>query len=407
MARTVRIAELGARGEGVSGEGLFVPGTLPGETAHVSVTGHRATLIEIVETAPHRIRPVCRHFGACGGCTLQHVADAYLAGWKRDLIARSLAARGISGVEIAPTRRSPPGSRRRAVFGGKRTKKGTVVGFHAPASDHLVQIHECPVVRPAITAVMDLLHEVVSLGASRKGEVKLTVTDAAVGLDVAAVGGKPLDGGLFGRLVAATATSKIVRLTWDGEPVILRDPPAQPMGRASVVPPPGGFLQATAEGEAALVEAVRRAVGPARSIVDLFAGCGTFTLPLAEAAAVRAVEADAEALAALDAGWRRAQGLKRVETETRDLFTRPVRAGEFKDFEAVVLDPPRQGARAQCEQLAASDVGRLAMVSCNPATFARDVRILIDGGYRLDWVQPVDQFLWTAHVELAAGMSRG
>lgn len=406
MRQPVRIVELGAQGDGVTEEGLFVPGALPGESARVTVAGHRATLVEITARAPERITPVCPHFGECGGCTLQHVGGDFLSGWKRDLIARSLSARGISGVEIAPTLTSPAGSRRRAVFGGRRTKKGTLVGFHAPSSNQLVAIRDCPVVRPAVLEAMDLLHEIVALGASRKGEVKLVVTESAAGLDVAATGGKPLDGGLFGRLVAATATSGIARLSWDGEPVIARDPPVQQMGRARVVPPPGGFLQATEEGAAALVEAVRRAVGQARTVADLFAGCGTFALPLAERSEVRAVEADAGALAALDAGWRHAEGLKRIETEVRDLFARPLLTREFAEIEAVVLDPPRQGARTQCEQLAVCDIGRLAMVSCNPATFARDVRILIDGGFRLDWVQPVDQFRWAPHVELAAALVR-
>ena len=178
------------------------------------------------------------------------------------------------------------------------------------------------------------------------------------------------------------------------------------MGRAQVVPPAGGFLQATADGEAALVNAVRRIVGDADMVLDLFAGCGTFTLPLAENAEVRAVEGDALALEALDAGWRGAPDLKLVETERRDLFRRPFLTRELEKIPAAVLDPPRQGARAQCEQLADSAVERVAMVSCNPATFARDVRLLLDGGYQLEWIQPVDQFRWSPHVELAASMSR-
>lgn len=406
MAVVVQIAELGAQGDGVTAEGLFVPGALPGETARVSVSGHRATLIEVTAPVLERTEPVCAHFGTCGGCALQHANDDLLAGWKRDLIARALAARGITDVEIAPTLTSPPGSRRRVTFSGRRTKKDTVLGFHAAGSDQLVGIEACPVARPAIVASLDLLHDLIGVGASRKGELRLIVTDASVGLDIAVTGGKPLDGGLYGRLVAATATSGIARLTWDDEPIIQRDPPAQTMGRAQVVPPPGGFLQATAEGEAALVDAVRRVVGDTDMVLDLFAGCGTFTLPLAENAEVRAVEDDAPALEALDAGWRGAPELKRVETERRDLFRRPYLTRELEKIPAAVLDPPRQGARAQCEQLAQSGVGRIAMVSCNPATFARDVRLLLDGGYRMDWIQPVDQFRWSPHVELVASMTR-
>ena len=406
MAEVVEIVELGAQGDGVTADGLFVPGALPGETAQVSVAGHRATLIEVTAPVLERVTPVCPHFGACGGCSLQHANDDLLAGWKRDLIARALSARGITNVEIAPTITSPPASRRRVTFSGRRTKKDTVIGFHAAGSDQLVGVEQCPVARPAIVASLDLLRDLIGVGASRKGELRLVVTDASAGLDIAVTGGKPLDGGLYGRLVAATATSSIARLTWDGEPVIQRDPPAQTMGRAQVVPPAGGFLQATAEGEAALVTAVRRIVGDADMVLDLFAGCGTFTLPLAENAKVRAVEGDALALEALDAGWRGAPDLKLVETERRDLFRRPFLTRELEKIPAAVLDPPRQGARAQCEQLADSAVGRVAMVSCNPATFARDVRLLLDGGYQLEWIQPVDQFRWSPHVELAASLSR-
>lgn len=406
MAEVVEIVELGAQGDGVTADGLFVPGALPGETAQVSVAGHRATLIDVTAPVLERINPVCPHFGSCGGCSLQHANDDLLAGWKRDLIARALSARGITDVEIAPTITSPPASRRRVTFSGRRTKKDTVIGFHAAGSDQLVGVEQCPVARPAIVASLDLLRDLIGVGASRKGELRLVVTDASAGLDIAVTGGKPLDGGLYGRLVAATATSSIARLTWDGEPVIQRDPPAQTMGRAQVVPPAGGFLQATAEGEAALVTAVRRIVGDADMVLDLFAGCGTFTLPLAENAEVRAVEGDALALEALDAGWRGAPDLKLVETERRDLFRRPFLTRELEKIPAAVLDPPRQGARAQCEQLAESSVERVAMVSCNPATFARDVRLLLDGGYQLDWIQPVDQFRWSPHVELAASLSR-
>ena len=406
MAETVQISELGAQGDGVTDAGLFIAGALPGETVRASVAGHRAALIEIVQRSASRVEPICPHFGTCGGCTLQHAADDFLADWKRDLVARALAARAIECVDIAPTLTSPPASRRRAVFSGRRTKKGTLVGFHAPQSNQLIEIGQCPVVRQQIVDSLEILHELVALGGSRKGEVRFTVTDSEAGLDIAATGGKELDGGLYGRLVAATATTDIARLTWDGEPVIQRDPPRQTMGRAQVVPPPGGFLQATVEGEAALVAAVRRGIGQLRRVADLFAGCGTFTLPLAEEAEVTAFEADVDALAALDAGWRQAEGLKRVETRPRDLFARPLLAREFADFDAAVLDPPRQGARAQCEHLAAVDLQALVMVSCNPATFARDVRILVDGGWRLDWVQPIDQFRWTPHVELAAGLSR-
>ena len=236
--------------------------------------------------------------------------------------------------------------------------------------------------------------------------LRLTVTSGPAGLDVDAAGGRALDAGLRSELAAAAEAGDLARLSWGGEPVALRRQPVQAMGRAQVVPPPGAFLQATAEGEAVLVAAVREASAGARRVADLFAGCGTFALPLAETAEVRAVEGDGAMLTALAAGWRQAAGLRRVTTEVRDLFRRPLLAPELAGLDAVVIDPPRAGAEAQSRVLAGSGVPRIAAVSCDPASFARDARLLVEGGYRLDWVQPVDQFRWSGHVELAAQFSR-
>jgi 23S rRNA (uracil1939-C5)-methyltransferase len=244
------------------------------------------------------------------------------------------------------------------------------------------------------------------LGASRNGEVALALTRGEDGIDLAVSGGKPLDQSLFSALAALAERADLARLSWDGEIVVARRAVAQRFGRARVVPPPGAFLQATPEGEAALVAAMREAVGPARRLADLFAGSGTFALPLAEAAEVHAVEGDAAMLAALDAGWRQAQGLHLVTTEARDLFRRPLMPGELRGFDAVVIDPPRAGAEAQTGAIADSDVRIVAAVSCNPVSFARDARILCRGGFALDWVQVVDQFRWSPHVELAARFSR-
>jgi 23S rRNA (uracil1939-C5)-methyltransferase len=259
---------------------------------------------------------------------------------------------------------------------------------------------------PRIVAALPACGRLVEMLASRKGEIRLSVTVSAAGLDVAVEGGKPLDGPVRAALGQFAGQEGLARLSIGGETVAMRRPPEQSMGRARVVPPPGGFLQATPEGEAALVAAVTEAVGPARRVADLFAGSGTFALPLAERAAVHAVEADAAALAALDAGWRRAEGLKPVSTERRDLFQRPLLAAEFKGFDAAVFDPPRAGAEAQAATLAKAPLSRLAAVSCNPATFARDARLLVDGGWRIDWVLPVDQFRWSPHVELVAAFRR-
>lgn len=400
------IESLGSQGDGVTAEGVFVPLALPGERVLLTPSGHRARLMAVLEPVSARVRPPCLHFGTCGGCALQHASDALLAEWKTDLIRRALASRGIDDAPLRPIATSPTRSRRRATFGARRTRKGAIVGFHAAGSDEIVPITSCHVVAPALIEALPVLAELTETGASRKAPMRFTVTTGERGLDIAAEGGKPVEGPLYGQLVAIAATRDLARLSWEGEPLVTRRQPVQRMGRAWVAPPPGGFLQATQHGETVLVEAVRKAVGHAARVADLFAGAGAFTLPLAERAEMLAADADEGALAALDAGWRKAEGLKQVRVERRNLLSRPLLAHELAHFDAIVFDPPRAGARAQVQQIAASAVPRLAAISCNPATFARDARLLIDGGYRLDWILPVDQFRWSPHVELAAAFSR-
>ena len=244
------------------------------------------------------------------------------------------------------------------------------------------------------------------IAASRKAAVRLMVTRSDAGTDVALSEAKPMDPALFQQAAALAEQFDLSRLSWNGEPVVARRAPAQTFGAARVVPPPGAFLQATAEGETALLAAVREVVSEARRIADLFAGCGTFALPLADRTEVHAVEGDAAMLEALDRGWREAAGLKRVTTEARDLFRQPLLPDELARFDALVIDPPRAGAEAQMRQIAQGGPARIAAVSCDAATFARDARILTAGGYRLAWVQVVDQFRWSPHVELAAGFFR-
>lgn len=406
----VRIERLGREGDGLAGA-VRVPFALPGELWELGEAPR------LIEAAPERVVPPCPHFGACGGCALQHAEAGWLSRWKADVVVRALAAQGIE-AEVRPTISSPVASRRRAVFAGRRTKKTVVVGFHGRRSDQFVAVPDCLVVRREIIAGLPALQALTRVAASRSSEVRLGVTTGPVGLDVAVEGGRPLDtgpgssgaglggAGLGGEIAAVAESFDLARVCWDGEPVAMRRAPWLPMGKARVVPPPGAFLQATAEGEAALVSAVGQIVGDAARVLDLFAGCGTFALPLAERAQVVAVEGEAAMLAALAQAARGAPGLRPVRTATRDLFRRPLLPAELAAADAVVIDPPRAGAEAQARELAASRVARIAAVSCNPASFARDARILIAGGYRLDWVQPVDQFLWTGHVELVAAFTR-
>jgi 23S rRNA (uracil1939-C5)-methyltransferase len=280
------------------------------------------------------------------------------------------------------------------------------IGFHARASDVLVDIPNCQLLHPDLLAAVPKLDPLVRFGATRVAEIQIQITQTLTGLDVAVSEAKELDAPAQMELARICEAAGFARLTWNGEMIAMRHAPMLRFGRALVTPPPLAFLQATAQGEAALLAAVRRAVGPARKIVDLFAGLGTFALPLAETADVLAVEGDAKMIAALSFGARNAENLHRVEAQTRDLFRRPLEPDEFKGVDAVVIDPPRAGAEAQMTTLAQTKVPRIAAVSCNPVTFARDAKILLAGGYRLDFVQVVDQFRWSQHIELAAGFSR-
>lgn len=402
---TLTIARLGHLGDGIAPGPVFVPMALPGEVVEGEVDGERMPEPKIVVPSPHRVRAPCRHYRACGGCALMHASDPFVADWKIDIVRQALAAQGLEAA-FRPVLTSPPRSRRRATFSGRRTKQGAVVGLHGRRSGTVVEVPDCRLMHPDLAALLPVLTEITMAGGSRKAALALSATVTEAGIDLAVRGGKPLDQSLFSILSEIAGQAGLARLWWDDEAIVTRHPPLRRFGAARVVPPPGAFLQATEAGEAALVAAAAEAVAGARRIADLFAGCGTFALPLAERAEVHAVEGSGAMVAALDAGWRGAEGLHRVSTEIRDLFRRPLLPDELNRFDAAVIDPPRAGAQAQCAEIAASAVPVVAAVSCNPATFARDARILTDAGFRIDWIQVVDQFRWSPHVELSARLSR-
>ncbi|MDX1781657.1 MAG: class I SAM-dependent RNA methyltransferase [Thalassovita sp.] len=397
----IKITRLGHQGDGIAEGPVFAAMTLPGEVVRGTLEGNRLTDPRIVTPSPDRVAAPCRHYKSCGGCQLQHASDAFVADWKLDVVRQALAAQGLS-AEFRPIVTSAPKTRRRASLSVRRTKKGAMAGFHARASDVIIQIPDCQLLHPDLMAAIPVAEKLATIGGSRKGELSVLVTLSETGLDIAVSGGKELDEPLRLALSAETETHKLARLAWDGEVIGQREPPVQRFGNALVSPPPGAFMQATPDGEAALLSAVREIVGNASQVADLFSGCGTFALPLAERAEVHAVEGEAEMVAALDLGWRRAEGLKKVSHEARDLFRRPLMPDELRKFDAVVIDPPRAGAEAQVKELTKSDVPTIAFVSCNPVTFARDARILTEKSYDLKWVQVVDQFRWSAHVELVA-----
>ncbi|WP_102106597.1 class I SAM-dependent RNA methyltransferase [Oceaniglobus roseus] len=398
---THTIERLGHLGDGIAPGPVYAARTLPGEVIEGEVAKGRIAAPRILTPSPERVAPPCRHYGACGGCALQHASDAFVAGWKREVVQTALAAQGIE-AEVGAPLTSTRNSRRRATLSGRRTKKGTLVGFHGRASGTITEIPGCTLLHPDLLAGLPACHALTLAGASRKGEMALTLTRSDTGLDVAVTGGKPLDAQMRMELAQIAGQHDLARLSWEGELIAGARPPVQGFGVARVAPPPGAFLQATAEGQAALTDAVRRMVGPAKTVIDLFAGSGTFALPLAESAEVHAVEGDRAMLDALDRGWRTATGLKSVTTEPRDLFRRPLLPDELSRFAAAVIDPPRAGAEAQVQELARAAVPTIAAVSCNPVTFARDARILLAAGYTLGPVTVVDQFRWSPHVELVA-----
>ncbi|MEL7178276.1 MAG: class I SAM-dependent RNA methyltransferase [Pseudomonadota bacterium] len=387
-------------GRASDGQSLL-PRVLPGEKVDVAQDG----TVRIVTPSVDRVAAPCRHFKSCGGCAMQHATDAFVADWKQDIVVKAVQARGLDTVfrDIAT---SPAQSRRRAKLSGRRTKKGALVGFHTRASDTLVQVPHCQLLTPSLIASFPALEGLTVLACSRKGEIDLMVTEADVGPDVLVETDKELTPQLRVELAALANQLGLSRLVWNDEPVVMINPPKQDFGGTAVVPPPGAFLQATKHGEATLLAGVEEITGKATRIIDLFAGCGTFTLPLAKRAEVHGVEGEAAMLDALDRGWREGHQLRRVTTETRDLFRRPLEADELRHFDAAVIDPPRAGAEAQIETLAESDINTIAMVSCNPVTFARDARSLVDAGFEMPWVQVVDQFRWSPHVEVVASFTR-
>lgn len=379
----------------------LLPRVLPGEEIIVAQDG----TVRIVTPSPHRIAPPCRHFKTCGGCAMQHASDAFVADWKQEIVRKAVSAQGLI-TEFRDIATSPPKSRRRAKFAGQRTKKGVMLGFYAKGSDTIIAVPDCQLITTGLHDARPALEALIMFAASRKSQVSFTVTETAVGPDIMVETEKELTPQLRMELAVFAQNHGLSRLVWQDEVIVTMNPPAQDFGGVSVVPPAGAFLQATHHGEDTLRDAVIEIVGGAKRIVDLFAGSGTFALPLSKTAEVHAVEGEADMIAALDRGWREGKNLKRVTSETRDLFRRPLEPDELRKFDAAVIDPPRAGAEAQIATLAVSEIKTVAMVSCNPVTFARDSKALIANGFVLNWVQVVDQFRWSPHVEVVGCFTR-
>lgn len=405
---SVRIARLGAQGDGVtetpSGP-LFVPFTLPGEDVTVALTAGRARLVSVVSPSADRVAPVCRHFGTCGGCALQHMKPAAYQAWKREQVIAAFGARGIEAAvaQMVIAR----GKRRRATFTAVRTASGVALGFHEAGSHDLVDLSECPVLEPEIYAAIPGIKALIAPLISGDADTRVSVTRTGGGLDVAVdATKKTLTPDLRTAIAKAAAAANLARVSIAGDPVYEMGAPFLRFGRAEVVPPPASFLQAVADAEVQMAGLILAAVGKVKSVVDLFSGAGAFTFPLAEKAKVLAADSDKGAVAALVATSKKTPGLKPIQGLVRDLFREPLSALELNEHEAIVFDPPRAGAEAQARMIAKSKVKSVVAVSCNPATLARDVRILMDGGYKLESVTPIDQFHFTPHVEAVAVMRR-
>jgi 23S rRNA (uracil1939-C5)-methyltransferase len=412
VADILRIDHVGQRGDGVSfadGQNLFVPYTLPGEGVEAGpVAGHpdRRHLIRIEQPSPQRIAPFCRYFGGCGGCAIQHWEPEAYRAWKRAIVIETLDHAGIA-CEVAPLVDAHGAGRRRITVHARRGDDGVLrTGFAEAASHAIVAIEDCPILDPGLRGALGAARALAEALKPAGKPLDIQITAASNGLDVDVRGSGPLTPALIATLSGIAQQHGLARLTRHGELVLMRTPPTIEIGSVRVALPPGSFLQATVAGEETLAALVAAHCKKAKHIADLFCGVGPFALRLAEKARISAFDSDAGAVTALAKAVTSASGLKPIKAETRDLFRRPLMPQELRDYDTVVFDPPRQGAQAQVKQLAASKIATVIAVSCNAATFARDARVLIDGGFHIEGVTPVDQFRHTPHVELVARFSR-
>jgi 23S rRNA (uracil1939-C5)-methyltransferase len=412
VVERVVIDHVGHRGDGVAsadGQAVYVPYTLGGETVEVApVSGHpdRRRLLAVERASSERIAPFCPHFTVCGGCAIQHWEMERYRAWKRDIVVETLAQAKL-GCEVAPLIDAHGLGRRRITLHGRiGTHDVLKVGFATANSHDIVPVDRCPILAPgldgALEAAWALAEPLISIG--KPLDIQITAADN--GLDVDVRGSGPLQPKMIATLSRLVEQHGLARLTRHGELVLMRMPPMIAIGTARVILPPGSFLQATSAGEETLASLVLEHSKREKHIADLCCGVGPFALRLAQKSRISAFDSDAGAVTALQKAAAATPGLKPVKAEARDLFRRPLMPQELRDYDAVVFDPPRQGAQAITQQLAASKVPVVVAVSCNAATFARDARILVDGGYRLEGVTPVDQFRHTPHVELVARFTR-
>jgi 23S rRNA (uracil1939-C5)-methyltransferase len=402
------IDRLGQRGEGVARDGdarVFAPYALAGETVMAEVNGEQARVVEIVAPSPDRIAPICPHYAHCGGCAVQALRAGPYAEWKRGLVETALKNAGLS-LPVAPLVDAHGAGRRRATFHARMDRGQARVGFMAARSHEIVEIDACPLFAPELAGALPAARTIAQILAGRGKPLDIAVTATLDGLDVDLRGAGPLEEHETRALIGASGAHDLARLANHGRLVTSRRAPHVAVGPARVPLPPGAFLQATQAGEETLAALVLEATTGAKQAADLFCGVGAFALRLAGRAAVEAYDSAAPAIDALRAGARATPGLKPLKAEVRDLFARPLSAGELSVFDAVIFDPPRAGAPAQAAEIAKSRAPLAVAVSCNAQSFARDASILVNGGFEVRRIVPVDQFRYAPHVEIVAVFSR-
>tara|TARA_B100001059_G_C17815731_1_gene575103 strand:- start:1111 stop:2310 length:1200 start_codon:yes stop_codon:yes gene_type:complete len=394
------IESIDTNGAGITSEGIKIPGTLPGE--QILINNNK---LKVIKPAKTRVTPVCSHYKNCGGCTIQHAKSSFIKEWKLNIIESCLTERGIK-TDIRPIQTSESESRRRATFHGRKTKRNLIVGFFKKGSHELVSTEKCKLIDPRIISKYPLFRELTKMGATRKSVINIVTTLTSSGLDLNIINGKTLDAETKGEISGVCEVFKIARITWNGDLLAQFSPPTIMFNKLAVTIEPETFLQATEQGQETLIKNVSDSVKGASNVIDLFSGCGTFSLPIAQYAKILAVDKSESMLSTLASAWRKNHGLKEIVCRAQDLFKNPILKDELNLFDTVIIDPPRSGAEFQISEISDSKITRVSSVSCNPKTFSRDAKILIDGGFTLDWVQPIDQFLWSSHIEIVSQFSR-
>lgn len=406
----LKIDHVGARGDGIAktDKGLvFVPFALKGETVRVDLDKSRGTITEIKSKSPDRIDPVCQHFQSCGGCVAQHMSDERYQSWKLDIAQQALDKSSIKH-KIDHFLPCTTGERRRVVLTAERSNEDTKLGYLQAGSHDLIAINECPVAHPQIVEHLDLFREIAQIITPHYKTSQLTILLCENGFDIAVEASFSLkDATIHAVSQKATSTKSIKRLAFNGEVLVEIEPTVLTFGDTLIQVPSGNFVQASRRAELEMVELVTKHLKSCKKVVDLFSGSGTFTFPLAQKSAVHAVETSGPALNSIDRGFRSRQGLKPISTERRDLFRSPFVREDLKPYQGVIFDPPRAGAEAQSKQLArALNIKKVAAVSCNPVSLARDLELLVKGGFKIKSITAIDQFLWSTHVEMVALLER-